>query len=393
MANNKIAVGISGGVDSAFAASLLKEKGYEVIGLYFRLNNATPLRQGSAGQAVATAKNLNIKLHEIDLTREFKQKVVNKVLDKYKRGLIPNPCILCNKYVRFPAGLEFAKKHNCFAFATGHYAKICEQGKPRKLNPKKLPRLGNCEQIRLYQAKNKSKDQSYFLYFLKQDQLKHLKFPLGTWKKQDVIKEAEKRNLSASKISPSQDLCFTCNINQFLKNNLKELVDSGKVVNAKGDELGKHRGLAFYTNGQRGGWDWSAAAQKKYSKNGQLLKLYVIKKDIKNNILIVGDRIQAGKKSFKVKIDTWHGMDKKNKLYVKIRSTGKLLEIDFSRSRSENDSRSGIGHLKRSGIMSFTLKSPQLGITPGQAAVFYQPPATSHYSPYIVAGGEIVFSH
>jgi tRNA-specific 2-thiouridylase len=353
----KIAVAMSGGVDSSLTAALLQEKGYQVIGFYFHLYKephpaATQPRSARYQSRLArlTAKNLNIPLHQINLTKEFQKKVVNKVLDKYKRGLVPNPCILCNKFVRLKKGLEFAQKHQCHALATGHYARIINN--------------------QLYQAADLSKDQSYFLYFLKQEQLKNLQFPLGNWKKADVWHEAEKRKLPAAKSKESFDLCFTCNICKFLDKNLKEHIKPGLVVNVKGDELGKHRGLALYTIGYRGGWDWSPQAQKKFSKSGQLPKLYVAKKDISKNALIVGNKKEASKKEFKVKIDHWKELSQ-DKLYVKIRSMGKMLSVN---------------QVEKFNSLKVTLKSPQLGITPGQYAVFYGKNRDGYF---VVAGGEI----
>jgi len=296
MGRKKIAVALSGGVDSALTASLLKEKGYQLIGFYFHLYD----KKGSVFQARQTAEHLGIPLEEIDLRQEFKQKIIKEVLRRYKRGLVPNPCILCNKLVRFKKGLELVQKHDCQALATGHYARISPL---EFLNPRVGLKIATkVANPFLLQARDKKKDQSYFLYFLRSDQLKKLIFPLGNWLKKDVWREAKKRDLPALKSRESFDLCFTCNLQQFLKNNLKDLIQPGPVVNLQGEALGKHHGLAFYTTGYRGGWDWSPQAQKKYSRQGKLPKLYVVRKNLKENQLVVGSRPEASRDSFKLKI-------------------------------------------------------------------------------------------
>lgn len=345
----KIAVGLSGGVDSGLAAALLKERSYNLVGVHIHLwPPSVPTQRRDSGRgrqcnrccgnqllkaARKTAKKLQIPFYEIDLKKPFKRQVVDKFIEEYSLGRTPNPCILCNKFVRFGELARLVKKRfNCDYLATGHYARI----------------VGN----HLLRAKDLSKDQSYFLYRLDQQQLAKVIFPLGDWYKKDVWRAAKKRRLPAASSQESFDVCFTDDLEDFLCRQLKP--KPGKVVTQAGEFIGQHQGLPFYTIGQAGGWQWLAQAQKKFSRNGKLPKLYVVSKEVKNNQLVVGNRTATSSQQFKINhLIINHQSSIIGNLFVKIRSTGKLLPCQ----------------LKDSQVI---LKKPEFAITPGQSAVFYQ---------------------
>jgi len=326
---SRIAVGLSGGVDSGLTAFLLKQKGYQLIGFHLILTNNL-----LKDQAEKMAKSLNIPFFEKDFRFQFKRQVLNKIIKEYRLGKTPNPCILCNKFVRFNSGLKWVKKNLKAEFiATGHYVRKTQDN-------------------RLIRAKDLSKDQSYFLYKLDNFQLKRLCFPLGNWYKKDVWQEAKKINLPTANSKESFDICFTKNLGKFLKPHVPSLVKSGKVVTVTGEIIGKHKGLVFYTVGSRGDWTWLPEKQQKHSQDNQINKMYVVDKNMTKNQLIVGNRQEASQREFKIKNLKLRNKPR-HKLFVKIRSTGKLLSC----------------RLKRNQVI---LDQSVFAITPGQSAVFYQ---------------------
>ena len=249
----KVVVGMSGGVDSAVTAALLKKEGYYVIGLTMLLNDNFEYED-----ARKICDTLGIEFHLLDLRDKFKKIIKDRFLEDYKNGLTPNPCVLCNKYIKFGLMYDELLNYDADYIATGHYALI-KDGK-------------------LYKASDKNKDQSYFIYNLTKKQLNKVLFPLADKTKDEVRKLALEFNLPVANKKESTDICFISKGN--LKDYLKRNIDSevGDIVNIDtGEVLGKHIGLMYYTIGQRRG----------LNIGGTEKRLFIAKKDIKNNILYV----------------------------------------------------------------------------------------------------------
>jgi len=243
----KVLVAMSGGVDSSITAALLLEQGYECIGAHMKLwkDPAAAPHPDTAKDVKKICQTLGIPFVLVDLTDTFKKDIVDHFVTQYRTGETPNPCIHCNRIIKFGALLQKAKELNCDYLATGHYVKLIK---------------AQDGQIHMYSGSDPAKDQSYFLYTLTQDQLKHILFPLGDYKKTQVRKLAKKYNLpELEEKAESQDVCFYPEKTNkpFLKRHLKENVDykPGPIKNCSGKIIGQHSGLPFYTLGQRRGLD------------------------------------------------------------------------------------------------------------------------------------------
>ena len=249
----KVVVGMSGGVDSAVTAALLKKQGYEVIGITMLLNDGDDY-----SDAEKLCSDLDIEFHLLDLRTEFKRIIKDRFLNDYNNGLTPNPCVLCNKYIKFGLMYDELFKYDADYIATGHYA-LVKNGK-------------------LYKAKDENKDQSYFIYNLTKEQLNRVLFPLANYTKQEVRKLALEFNLPVASKKESTDICFIGKggFKGFIKEHLNTV--SGDIVNiSNGEILGKHDGLAHYTIGQRRG----------LNIGGMDGRMFVCKKDMDNNVLYV----------------------------------------------------------------------------------------------------------
>ncbi len=318
--NNKAVIALSGGVDSALAGYLLKKKGYDLVAVFMKLH---PYSKEEG--ALRTAKKLNIPLRVLDLQKEFREKVIDYFIKDYKEGRTPNPCVVCNKEIKFGLLLE---KFPDFLIASGHYARI--------------------KKGRLFKGKDKKKDQSYFLWQLNQEQLKRIIFPLGNFKKKKVRKTAQKLKLPASQKPESQEVCFIeKTLHEFLKKNLSE--NPGEIIEFETKKaMGQHKGLHFYTIGQRKGLDLSGGPW------------YVLKKDLEKNLLIITkDQLKLMRESFSIKEVNWikgERPSKKVKAGVKIRYGFLHPELP-AEITPEN---------------KIVFKKKQRAVTPGQSAVFYK---------------------
>ncbi|RKY31338.1 MAG: tRNA 2-thiouridine(34) synthase MnmA [Candidatus Omnitrophota bacterium] len=340
----KIAVGLSGGIDSSVAACLLKEKGYEIEGIFMKIwdgKQPKPACCGDVEKVKEVADILEIPLHIIDLRKEYEEIVIEYFKNEYMKGRTPNPCVICNRFLKFGVLLDKISEKKIYFdyFATGHYARIgFEKGR-----------------YILKKGKDPDKDQSYFLYLLNQKQLSKLIFPLGDYKKEKVKEIAKMYKLPVSDREESQD---------FISPDKFFFFDIGKregeIVDKYGNVLGKHKGIIYYTVGQRRGL--GIAMGKPY---------YVIGIDGKNNRIIVGEEKELFKKEFIVKNINLISVDKIEKPVradVKIRykhPPSPATIIPF-----EKDS------------LKVIFDYPQRAITPGQSAVFYQED--------IVLGGGII---
>ena len=357
----KVVCAMSGGLDSSVAAALLKRAGFEVIGAFMKFWSE-PEKNGLVGasnrccspdaevRARKVAKILKIPFFVFHFEEEFKKKIVDYFLEGYKKGITPNPCVVCNKEIKFGLLLEKALKLGADFVATGHYAKI-------KIKDQKSKN----KSYHLMRAKDKNKDQSYFLWMLNQDQLKRILFPIGDYKRSEVEKLAKKFNLTpVLRIKKSFEICFVkTTINDFLARHLKE--KPGKIFDPQGKFLGEHRGLWFYTIGQRKGIFLSGGPY------------YVLDKKVKENSLIVTkNEKDLYKKDLVCKNVNWIlGKEPKIplKIKAKIRYKSKMSLATIYKLDKET--------------YKLVFTKPQRAITPGQSVVFYK-------DQEVLGGGTIV---
>ncbi len=353
----KVVVAMSGGVDSSVAAALLKKAGLDVVGIFMKFWSE-PDENGLIGalnrccspeaevRARKVAKILKIPFYVLNLKKDFKKRVVDYFLNGYKKGITPNPCVVCNKEIKFGLLLEKALELDADFIATGHYARR------KELTTNNL----QLTTYKLLRAKDKNKDQSYFLWQLSQEQLKHILFPIGDYARKEVEKLAKKFKLPFSGVPKSMEICFIqTTINDFLVRHLKQ--KPGKIFcsNLKFEHsvIGEHQGLWFYTIGQRKGL--GLAGGKPH---------YVLDKDIKKNILFVTNNVQdLDKKELVCKNVNWIS-GKKPELPLKIKAK--------IRYRHQLASATITYNLKLK-TYNLKFKKPQRAITPGQSVVFYSP--------------------
>ena len=238
MKSKKVLLGMSGGIDSSIAAFLLKEKGFKVVGATLQLWQFV---SNKAVKAKTIAKKLDIPHYLFDVEDIFKKKIIDSFCKEYRQGRTPNPCIRCNQYIKFEYLLKKAKDLGIEFVATGHYARIGYDKNRKKYLLKK--------------AVDSKKDQSYVLYPLRQNQLKQILLPLGGYTKEEVKKRARELALSVESEKESQEICFVPgnDYRKFLKDWIPEVDCPGPILNTKGEILGRHSGVAFYTVGQRKG--------------------------------------------------------------------------------------------------------------------------------------------
>jgi tRNA-specific 2-thiouridylase len=348
----KVVAAMSGGIDSSMAAALLKRAGFDVVGVFMKFWSE-PERNGLKGawnkccspeaekRARWVAQKLGIPFYVFDFRKEFKKRIVDYFLKEYKAGRTPNPCVVCNKDIKFGILLEKALKLDADFVATGHYARL----KTAEVSPQSI--------YRLYKGKDKEKDQSYFLWQLRQAQLRHILFPLGNYTKSQVRNLAKKFKLpvfSSVNIPESQEVCFIqTTVSDFLKKYLK--LNPGKITDKKGKVLGEHQGLWLYTIGQRKGIGLSGGPY------------YVLAKDSKkNNLVVTKNERDLLKKEAVIKEVNWiSGKEPKLPLKVKakIRYRHRAAPAVISRSL-------------RPKAYSLEFKTGQRAITSGQSVVFYK---------------------
>ncbi|OGZ26647.1 MAG: tRNA 2-thiouridine(34) synthase MnmA [Candidatus Nealsonbacteria bacterium RIFOXYB1_FULL_40_15] len=316
-----VLVAMSGGVDSSVTALLLKEEGFCPIGVHFRLHSGYIENEK---RVKSVAERIGIQFCVLDYRKEFKKEIIDSFIKDNKEGFTPNPCVLCNKIVKFNLLFKNLDKFNADYLATGHYVKI-KEGK-------------------IFEAEDKEKDQSYFLWKSSQNILKKTLFPLGEYKKSEVREIARKSALPVYNQPESQEICFiSSNIEEFLKENLG--VDKGNVVDKEGNVLGEHQGLWLYTIGQR----------RRIGLSGG--PYYVIEKNIKDNSVIVSrNEEDLFSRELVFKNENWiSGKEPKFPLKVgaKIRYRHKSSDALLEKNK-------------------IIFREPQRAITPGQSVVFYR---------------------
>ena len=347
----KVIIAMSGGIDSSVAAVLLKEQGYQVEGVYMRLGIAGD--NESERSARAAAKKLKIKFRAVDLSREFKKKIIDYFISEYKKGRTPNPCVECNKEIKFGILLDKILEMGADFIATGHYTRLQREITNSKLSAQGGPVLGwQIPKFKLLKAKDKNKDQSYFLYTLTQKKLKHCLFPLGKYTKIEAKELAKKHQLSVFKKNESQEICFIQSkyYGDFLKKYLK--LKSGDIVNENDNILGEHKGLPLYTIGQR-----------RDIGIGGIGPYYVIGINRRKNQLIVSDNKNDKNlfsKELAVKKINWiSGSVPKIPIKIKAKVRYRMKECPVVVSK-----------IKGKYIVKFS--KPQRAVMPGQSIVFYK---------------------
>ena len=341
----KVVVAMSGGVDSSVAAALLKAQGYDVIGMMLRLWSEAGKEESNrccTPEAITLARRaaarLDIPFYVVDARQVFKETVVQYFLDGYARGETPNPCLLCNRQIRWTFLLEHALALGAEFMATGHYARLLRSDR-------------GC--IQLLRAVDAAKDQSYILHVLTQDKLARALFPVGEYTKPEIRVLAEQYGLPTASRHDSQDLCFLAgdDYRNFLRRNMPALLQPGPIVNAQGVQVGEHAGLANYTLGQRKGLGVASG-----------VPLYVLGKDAATNSLRIGLEHERGSQELLAVDVNWTAGVPRLEAFradVKVRYTAR--EAPARVEPLENGNRARV-----------RFEAPQRDITPGQAAVFYE---------------------
>ena len=339
--DTKLVVAMSGGVDSSTVAGLMKKEGYNVVGITLKLyddaKSSKKKRQCCAGQDILDAKKVSQQL-DIDhkilyYQKKFKKDVIDSFVDSYLMGETPIPCVKCNQTVKFRDLYTYARELNADALVTGHYVN-------------RIQNNGNAE---MYRAADLTRDQSYFLFTTTQEQLNFLRFPLGAMHKEETRKVASELNLNVADKPDSQDICFVPNGNyaSVINKYRPESFQEGDILDIKGKVIGKHEGIINFTIGQRKGIGISNEEP-----------LYVVDIIAKENKVIVGSRENLFiKKIYLKEINLLGNIDDyQNDLLIKVRSTGKLIKakVLMNKTKAEVD-----------------LQEDEIGISPGQACVFY----------------------
>lgn len=343
---NRVLVGMSGGVDSSAAVCLLQEAGYEVLGATLKLVDGACAGEDSVREAAQTAQRLGIPHFVCPKEEWFRREVLDYFAQSYERGLTPNPCVRCNRQVKFPALLEEAAAHGAWYAATGHYARV-ERAGDRYLLKKGLDR---------------KKDQSYFLYALSQSQLAHLQFPLGELDKTAVREIAEARGLWNARKRDSQDICFIPDGDYaaFLERHTGKTGQPGDFLDQAGHVLGRHAGHVRYTLGQRRGLHLAL---------GQ--RTYVVDKDPAANTVTLGpnEALSTGRAAATgLNFLACDDLERPQRLTVKTRYTQTETACTVRQTGADR--------------LEVVFDQPQRAVTPGQALVLYD-------GDTVVAGGTI----
>lgn len=354
----KAIVAMSGGVDSSVAAYLLKKQGHEVVGLSFELWDQRDRKNPNICCSVETieiareiARQLDIEHYTIDVRDAFYQYIIEDFCSSYISGITPNPCILCNKHIKFNFLLKKAEEIGAELVATGHYAKIEKTQTPPKSPPKTGKQNPDNTRFLLKKGVDPAKDQSYVLYVMTQDELSKTVFPLGELKKNETRSIARELGLMSAIRPESQEICFIGDKNyvDFIKGFAPDALKPGPIVNMEGKVIAEHKGVAFYTIGQR-----------KRLGISTLKPCYVVGIDTQRNAVRVGTRRDVAKKRFKVKELNWISIEPPDdSLRAKVKVRSSMKEETAMLIPEEN----------QTVIVEFD--KPQWAPASGQSAVFY----------------------
>ncbi len=345
MSKEKVMIGMSGGVDSSVSAHLLLKEGNEVAGVTLLLCKGA--EETNSADAKAVCDRLDIKHFTFDLQKEFSDFVISDFTSQYINGKTPNPCLVCNKYIKFGEMIKIAEANGYDKIATGHYARIKEE------NGRYL----------LLRAKDLSKDQSYVLYMLTQNQLSKSVFPLGEYEKSEIREMAQNNNFINANRPDSQDICFVPDGDyaSFIEQNTGFMSREGDYVDINGSVLGKHKGVIHYTLGQRKGLGIALGKPR-----------FVIDKNSETNRVVLGDEEHLFSKEVIVRDVNFIPFDK---LETEMRVTAKL--------RYRHNAQPATIYPLENGGVKIVFDQPQRAASPGQAAVFYD-------GDIVVGGGIIV---
>jgi tRNA-specific 2-thiouridylase len=340
----KVFVGLSGGVDSSVSAALLKEAGYDVIGAFIRVWNPDWLPcewREERRDAMRVAAHLDIPFITIDLQEEYKKYVADYMLEEYKKGRTPNPDVMCNKEIKFGSFLKKARELGADYIATGHYAQATNE---------------KSGIVTLHEGEDDNKDQSYFLWTLTQEELKHVLFPVGHLQKEKVRKLAKKFNLPTADKKDSQGICFIGKVD--MKEFLSHYIEStpGNVLDESSNIIGTHDGALFYTIGQRHGFsvDHKSSHESPY---------YIVDKSLEKNVLVVSQKNTPEKILHGV-----HEVELSNINWVSGNSPDPLKKygarIRYRQHKQECK-------LETGSTIKIIFKEPQQGVSIGQSLVLY----------------------
>lgn len=337
----KVVVAMSGGVDSSVTAHLLKKQGYDVIGMCMKLFPGSKVCGDKTesdiivDNAKKVCEDLDIPFVKLELIDEFKDKVINPFIQDYVEGRTPNPCVFCNKHIKFDAFLKKALELGADYMATGHYARIEQHG----------------DRYVVCKAEDNKKDQTYMLYNLKQHQLKHILMPCADYTKDEIREIAKDIGLDVHNKKDSEEICFIPDNNHgnFITCNCKKKISNGNFVDKEGKVLGKHKGIIHYTIGQRKGLGIALGKP-----------MYVIDIKPETNEVVLGDEEDIFKKELIAKDVNFIPMDK---LQGKMRVTAKIRY-------SKTPSPAYIEQIDENRV-KITFDENQRAITKGQSVVFY----------------------
>ena len=328
----KALIGMSGGVDSSVAVHLTMQAGFDCIGGTMLLHDSTP---EAALDAAAVAERMGIPFRVFDLSSLFREKVMDAFVSCYEQGLTPNPCVVCNRYLKFGAFLDIAREMGCDYVVTGHYARIEERD----------------GRFLLKKAADEAKDQTYFLYTLTQEQLKHTLFPLGSLTKAEARAIAEALGLLNAKKRDSQDICFIPDGDYmaFMERHTNKTYEGGNYLDLQGNVVGQHRGAVAYTLGQRKGLGLAMGAP-----------VYVCGKDMAANTVTVGPNEALFHSALRANDWNWIAIeDLKEPVRVTAKARSRMREEPATVYPEEN------------GFARVEFDEPQRAITPGQTVVLY----------------------
>lgn len=347
----KVIIGMSGGVDSSVAAYVLKNSGYEVIGVTLSLYKENPLTGATDDErdAAAVCKNLGIEHIIVDKRQEFEKIVIKDFIDAYEAGLTPNPCVLCNKAVKFEEMIKIADEIGADYVATGHYCALLEDEKGRYI---------------IKRPKDRLKDQTYMLYRLTQKQLSRILMPLASYTKEEIRDIAEKLGLHVAQRPDSQDICFVPNSDyaEFIGRYTGKIYPEGDFVSATGKVLGKHKGIINYTIGQRKGLGIALGKPA-----------FVVEKNVQENKVIISEdeTLLFSDTVRLIDVNFVSGSIPKNSINVTAKLRYRHSEAPATLTViNENEA-----------VLKFL--QPQRAPAPGQAAVFYD-------GDILIGGGTIV---